>query len=83
MKKAGTPQKPPRNELKPPLWLAFAQLLFAAVLLYVIRNPVSVESLSTYAQRPTAPTPAIIINIPLSTVAVAAPVKPKYGKLPM
>ena len=81
MKKAGTSQNSPHHELKPPLWLAMAQLVFAAVLLYVIRNPVSLEGLSTYAKQ--SESPAIVINIPLSTVAVAAPVKSKTGELPL
>lgn len=71
-----------RNELRPPLWLALAQLLFAAVLLYVIRNPVQLSTLSESTQLPESK-PAIVITIPVTTAAVAAPVVPKIQDLSM
>ena len=83
MKKAGTIPTTFRNELRPPLWLALAQLMFAAVLLYAIRNPITLEQVSSYVFQNKQPEPAIIINIPLSTVAVAAPVKQKPSEIPM
>lgn len=83
MKKAGTIHTIPHDELRPPIWLALAQLLFAAVLLYVIRNPVATESTTSYALEENPPKPAFVISIPLSTVAVAAPAKQKPGEVPM
>ncbi len=82
MIKAGTTSNLPRDELKPPAWLALAQLLFAAVLLYVIRNPVPLETTTAFITREKPP-PPITIRVPLSTVAVAAPTKQKIGEVPM
>lgn len=81
MKKAGMRQIYTRNELKPPLWLALAQLLFAAVLLYVIRNPIQIATLSKSTQLSESK-PAIVITIPMTT-AVAAPAALKIQDLPM
>jgi hypothetical protein len=66
-----------------PLWISFAQLMFAALLLYVIRNPAPIQELEASLQAAKEDPAAMIVNIPVSSVAIAANGREVIGKQPM
>ncbi len=68
-----------------PLWVCAVQLLFAAVLLFVIRNPAPVMQLEARINviDTTAESAALVVHIPLSNIAVAATGKEIANEQPM
>lgn len=71
------------GELFTPLWISAARLLFAAMLLYVIRNPAPMQQLEASLQTTTDLPAALILNIPVSNVAVAATEQKTLDNKPM
>jgi len=77
------PSQTPGSELFTPLWISLAQLAFAAVLLYVVRNPAPVQALEANLNQTTDQPAAITLHIPISNVAVAATEPNPHNKQPM
>ena len=68
---AGNIQHTLKNELHAPVWVPALQLIFAALLLYAIKNPIMLHEFDASLQV-TDNEPSLIIQIPVSNVAVAA-----------
>ncbi len=68
---AGKSPHNPKNELHAPIWVPALQLIFAAMLLYAIKNPLMLQEFDASLQL-TDKQPSLIIQIPVSNVAVAA-----------
>ena len=79
----GTTSKKYTQEHFTPLWISLAQLVFAAILLYAIRNPAPLHQLEASLERSTKPEATITVNIPVSNVAVAATGNDILNKQPM
>ena len=71
---AGKPHINSASELLVPAWKSAALLMFAALLLFAIKNPIVLYQLEASVQ-PKSAEPSLIIHIPVSNVAVASPVQ--------
>lgn len=77
----GIPEKK-KTELHTPLWLSALQLVFAALLLYIIRNPAPIYQLEMSLHQDDKPA-RMIVNLPMGNVAVAATQQELTAKQPM
>jgi hypothetical protein len=71
---AGKTHNNSSSELQAPAWKTAALLMFAALLLFAIKNPIVLHQLEASVQ-PKSAEPSLIIQIPVSNVAVASTIQ--------